>query len=455
MSYSSINSIITSLADSAIKKARDAASGPHALAYNNINISTSIFVEQKPGIPNKVQSGTFAVIYELLNARLEDMDIKPMLDNFKKSSPMTLKDLCPSDDTIQSYADQTAINISHILFKYVDGFEHLKNSPPFQHPTQRMIPTGHKTKFYPLRAMTIEEASVDGNLAVQDDVYTVQLDMDPENLNTKAIRCINDQLTNARIRGAQDQRRKDMSAWERCELFQLAFGVFHLVMNLIWSILSVHRGTVQQAGSLAYFFSIMEKTQLGSDHPDYHTLLTAITQILKGLVLNAWQQECGQLHAFAATNPTPESILQKAQEITQKYMVPKRTFPPSNPKIPLKDLDMNENNPNASSSESKAESDTEPGSSGPMPDKTIPKSDAIYNNVVLLTRDLLNVIELVNAIQSSDFGHVEDMLPTLACMFRGAGSNNYSTEILHFLHNIKNVWTPEFTFVTLSYLHSI
>jgi len=83
-------------------------------------------------------------------------------------------------------------------------------------------------------------------------------------------------------------------------------------MNLIWSILSVHRGTVQQAGSLAYFFSIMEKTRLGSDHPDYHTLLTAITQILEGLILNAWWQECGQLHEFAATSPTPESILHKA-----------------------------------------------------------------------------------------------------------------------------------------------
>ena len=146
-----------------------------------------------------------------------------------------------------------------------------------------------------------------------------------------------------------------------------------------------------------------------ADHPDYHTLLTAITQILEGLVLNGWQQECRQLHAFAATNPIPESILHKAQEITQKYTIPKCTFPPSNPKIPLKDLDMNENNPNASSSESEAESDTEPGSLGPMPDKTIPKSDAIYDNVILLTQDLLIVIELVNTIQSSDFGHVDQL----------------------------------------------
>ncbi|KAF8906798.1 hypothetical protein CPB84DRAFT_1744923 [Gymnopilus junonius] len=385
MSYSSINSIVTSLADSAIEKAQKAASGPHALAYDNINILTSIFVEQKPGMPNKVQSGTFAV-----------------------SLPMTLED--------------TVINICNILFKHVNGFEQLKDSPLFQHPPWRTIPIGHKTKFYPLRAMTIEEASVDGNLAIHNDIYTVQLDMDPENLNKRVIPCINDQLTNARIRGAQDQRRKNVSAWERREIFQLAFGTFHLVMNLIWSILSIHCGTVQQAGSLAYFFSIMEKTRLGSDHPDYHTLLTALTQILEGLILNAWQQECGQLHEFVATDPSLD-----------------------NPKVPLKNLDMNSNNSNSSSSESEGEPDTEPSMSGPTPDKTIPKSDAAHENVVLLTRDFLNVIELVNAIQTGNFGHVEDMLPTLACMFHGAGSNNYSTEILHLLHNIKNVWTPEFT----------
>jgi hypothetical protein len=70
--------------------------------------------------------------------------------------------------------------------------------------------------------------------------------------------------------------------------------------------------------------------------------------------------------------------------------------------------------------------------------------DIVHENVVRLTRDLLYVTELINAISSGDFGRIEDILPDLACMFRGAGSNNYSTEILHFLFNIKEVWTPEF-----------
>ena len=62
---------------------------------------------------------------------------------------------------------------------------------------------------------------------------------------------------------------------------------------------------------------------------------------------------------------------------------------------------------------------------------------------------LVNIagVLFIDAISCSDFGCIEDILPDLACIFRGAGSNNYSNEILHFLHNIKEVWTPQFVWV--------
>jgi hypothetical protein len=37
----------------------------HVLYWDNINITTSIFVEQHKDAPSKVQSGTFAVVYQL------------------------------------------------------------------------------------------------------------------------------------------------------------------------------------------------------------------------------------------------------------------------------------------------------------------------------------------------------------------------------------------------------
>jgi hypothetical protein len=139
-------------------------------------------------------------------------------------------------------------------------------------------------------------------------------------------------------------------------------------------------------------------------------------QIIDGLLLNAWRIECGSLDDYAKLKPSPDEILRNARMILNKYAGPvcKQMFA-HQPK------------------EQDAASTTNAG-----------QLDVIHENVVLLTRDLLYVAELISAISAGDFGRVEDILPDLACMFRGAGSNNYSMEILHLLFNIKEVWTPKF-----------
>ena len=452
LSYNSINSILSALADSSIDKARQVASGPHALAYDNINISTSIFVEQVPGMPNKVQSGTFAVIYELLNANPVHMDIQPMIERLKISSPLLLSDLRPREDALMSYLTQATINICNVLFKYINILENTKSHSLFRHPSRHQMTQGHITKFYPLRVATIEEASTEGNILVHNDIYTTQLARDPNNLNRMAIPSFNDQLTNARIRGAQELRRHDIDAWERREVFQLAFGSFHLVMNFMNAILQMHRGTLQQIGSFNYFFTVLEKTRLNSEHPDFHTLLATFTQIVEGLILNTWRVECGSgpsgsLNDFAESNPSAETIFENARKILDKYATPELICAPVNTKVPFKDLNMNLNS-------ELEDRDSDPESDNlPEPDASEasgshqPQTDIVHNNVVLMMRDLLYLLELNNAIQTGDWGRIEDILPTLACIFRGAGSNNYSTEILHLLFNIKEVWTPEFALV--------
>ncbi|KAF9226185.1 hypothetical protein BS17DRAFT_776850 [Gyrodon lividus] len=51
-------------------------------------------------------------------------------------------------------------------------------------------------------------------------------------------------------------------------------------------------------------------------------------------------------------------------------------------------------------------------------------SNDAHRNLRVLTCDLLYVLELVHATSKGDFG-----------------SNNYCSEILHFLYNLKKVWT--------------
>jgi hypothetical protein len=75
---------------------------------------------------------------------------------------------------------------------------------------------------------------------------------------------------------------------------------------------------------LTHFFAVLEKTRLGGEHPDYHMLLAALTQILHGLILNAWLTECNYplLCDYAKANPTPNDLLLHAHMIIQKYTLP-------------------------------------------------------------------------------------------------------------------------------------
>jgi len=87
----------------------------------------------------------------------------------------------------------------------------------------------------------------------------VQLQKDPATMNDMAILLLNDQLTNAHMCGVQAMCKRDVTPWTCHEVFQLAFGIFHLTMNLIWALLNTHCGTINQSGSLVHLFAVLEK----------------------------------------------------------------------------------------------------------------------------------------------------------------------------------------------------
>ena len=120
LSYVSIATMITTLADRSIEEAHLVGSGPHALAYDNINLSTSIFVEQGPNMASKVQSRTFAVIYELCNAKAENLKIEPLIHNLTNASLLKISNLRLSHTVRTSYFQQMLINIMKILFQHYE-----------------------------------------------------------------------------------------------------------------------------------------------------------------------------------------------------------------------------------------------------------------------------------------------------------------------------------------------
>ncbi|KAJ7735351.1 hypothetical protein B0H16DRAFT_1327137 [Mycena metata] len=305
--YDSVLNLIESVAEHCMTETVATSNEPHSYCYDNMNISTSIHVEQRGAIgPSKVTSGTFCVLYLLRNAKWEHMLIAPIMKRFYASKGLHFnRDIKPPVDHLHSYHDQLVVTVIQCLGLYVEGFEDLAKDPLLQHLARRPIPVGYISHHTPARASTIEEATTRGNLLFHDEIYINQLRRTPESLSKYAIPGFHDQLTNAQI-------------------FQLGFGLFHLCLNLVWGILHVHRGSINELGSLTYFFALIEKVRLGNEQPDYHSLLAALTQVAHGLLFNAWLKECGfpSLETFAQSKPTPETLRIIAARILTNYATP-------------------------------------------------------------------------------------------------------------------------------------
>jgi hypothetical protein len=259
-------------------------------------------------------------------------------------------------------------------------------------------------KQYPLRITTIDESTVGGTIDVLNNSYMVQLAMAPQDLGNMAIISINDQLTNSNIQSTKLLRMKDTNTFARIQNFQLGFGLFHLCMNLIWAMLHVHHGTVNQLGSLSYFFTLMEKTRLGGEHPDYHTLLTAMMQTLEGLILTAWRSECGHstFASFAASKPTPEHLLSTSKAILLKYATPMNE--PEKPDKCRVHGEFNGDRQEDEDEEGELDDDVSMPGDGTEADSGSldPYEDIAHRNTCLLTRDLLYVAELTQAISGGE-----------------------------------------------------
>jgi hypothetical protein len=205
------------------------------------------------------------------------------------------------------------------------------------------------------------------------------------------------------FRAAQNVRRGDLTPFSRIQLLQLGPGMFHALLNLAWILLAVHRGDEDTPGSLGYYIKNLQKKRHGAAHPDYHSLKATLMQVLSGLLLLAWEEVCGDLEVFAATEPSPQVLLDKAREIHRRF------------------------------------------ATGPTADTVdAERQEPVLHNVRLLLRDLLYFRTLHAAVKSGDFGRVEELFGSLTILYCGAGANNYTTEFLHFIQNLRKVWTPEF-----------
>jgi hypothetical protein len=142
--------------------ARQVGSGIHVFCYDNINISTSIFVEQRGSSgPAKVTSGTFGVIYKVRNGNPDHMLLAPIMERFKHTKGLDYNhDIRPTLEQLSSVHSQLKIVVVEALLKHCTEFKSYAEKSDLQHTTRRCILKGYRTEQYPIRITTIEEASV-------------------------------------------------------------------------------------------------------------------------------------------------------------------------------------------------------------------------------------------------------------------------------------------------------
>jgi hypothetical protein len=320
--YESLHKAHKALARARMTEAQVIARMAHSTGWDNTQISTSVHVEQRVLTPPKVQIGTTSMIYHLRNTSIEDLALRPILEARNSAALITFKsDIRPTLTQMKELGYHLVLDLIEILTSNHPGFEDLKNSNDLQHKSYRPPPPKYKTQEYVLRTTTIEEGSTEGNIQVARNIYLEQLGFSARDLDNQAIPCINDQSTNARIRSAQFMRARDVSAIDRMSNFQLGIGFFHCQLNLLWAILHVHRGVVDDAGSLQFYISLLHKVRLGTENPDYHTLRSFTQQVLFGHILLYWETESGcSLDSLASSKPNPALLKDMAQKIFNKYI---------------------------------------------------------------------------------------------------------------------------------------
>ena len=404
-SYSSILDAHGVLAKSLLNKAAELAKGPHMLGFDNVQISMSKHITQRPSANLTVTSYTAGIFYALRNATLAACLLRPILERRATCEIINYKQhILLSGKEKKSFLEHLKLDVIEILFRHTEGFlELVAYQDVLKHEAHRPPPPGYKTIEVVLPTKEFDESTTAGVIYYLDDVCIDGLTIPREVFDTLAIISINDQLTNSRVRAAYMERRGDVSVIERKEPFILGPGMFHTQMNYSWDIRFVHSGRDDVPGSLKFWSALLGTKRVDCEKPDYYTLTRHFMNILAGNILHLWSKETGfeDLGGYAETNPSLEELKAKAEEIIVKF------------------------------------------ASGKGLEK-YREDDPLLHNVILLNRDLLYLYELNSAVSSGDFGRLELMLGILTRMFNGAGAKNYSLELLHFIQNLKIAWPEDF-----------
>lgn len=296
------------------------------------------------------------------------------------------------------------------------------DNPLFQRPPQVMqLPTGpeHATCQYMLDTVHMEEASQEGNRQVLEE-WLRQLELDGERGrkdrdSDRLLIWLGDQLTTIRIRFVKRDRSQDMNFMQRFEQFVEHFGWFHAQLAEEFSLHKQYFGTTSGLGFKHAFTNMGRKgldkaTTQGNFHYGFRE---GLKHTAEARFRDIWCKVSGVETIEELNKFTPEKLDELARKIAKEY-----------------------------------------ASTGALEDlrrKRVWQRDEKFEFSVQFCRDLLNYLNLDDAIKSGDVGRMELLLPRLLFRYHGGGSHNYSHESLEVLQGLWREWDPVLRYVSCSY----
>jgi hypothetical protein len=265
---------MSDLGEHSMEAARSISRGFHVLQYDNLDLQTSIHVEQRGhSTPAKHTGRCWGTVDQIANVSPDYVELQAINGRLISAPPLTFQhDIRPTHSRLLSLESQLEVSVVKVLLEYSAPFSQYSTHSDLQYRPIRPLPPDAITDPHPTRVTTFDESTIKGNNQFLDEFYLNQLGQQFDDFKNKAIPCIVDQLTLSRLRSIKSQHRRDVDEYERRQPFQLGYGLFHAEMNFAWLLLPVHCGKASEVGSLAYWFSILNKKRLSSDKPDYHSL---------------------------------------------------------------------------------------------------------------------------------------------------------------------------------------
>ncbi|KAI0761243.1 hypothetical protein BC629DRAFT_1443562 [Irpex lacteus] len=298
-----------------------------AHVYDNINFMFKA-AQQIVGRKDSQENGTCATAIRLINASLDDMRTADLVSNMKQASALDMKDVLLFDTEAAEYRSLLIHTIIRVIVTHggssFEKFqEHVNASLPV---TAEQIPV-HKTEYYPLPAMEIDESSVVGNADVVEAIsQLLAYDLEsPEYLRTVRIYC-SDQLSMARVRTVAHNRvGHDAPQQAHVNIVQVP-GLFHAQMHVVSSCLEAHWGLpgagARDPGSLGFHNTIIDRKPIVlSSPPPYRTCRDLIFVSLYARILHRLELVSGiKVDDYAASMTfASETLKGHAEEIYEHF----------------------------------------------------------------------------------------------------------------------------------------